>query len=50
MGEVGDIALADLVADAVRLAEVDREVGFAVGGGPRGAGDVHDHIIRVVAA
>jgi hypothetical protein len=45
MGEVGDIAFADVGAVAERLAEVDGSVGFAVGGGPGGAGDIHVHTI-----
>ena len=45
MGEVGDIAFADAGAVAEGLAEVDGSVGFAVGGGPSGAGDIHVHII-----
>jgi hypothetical protein len=46
MGEVGDIAFADMFTVAIGLAEVDGLVGFAVGGGPRGAGNIHVHIIR----
>jgi hypothetical protein len=45
MGEVGDIAFADVGAVAEGLAEVDGSVGFAVGGGPGSAGDIHVHII-----
>ena len=46
MRQVSDIAFADVGAVAIGLAEVDGLVGFAVGGGPGGAGDVHVHIIR----
>ena len=48
MGEVGDVAFADVGAVAIGLAEVDGLVGFAVGGGPGGAGYVHVHIIRYI--
>ena len=46
MGEVGDVAFADVVAVAEGLAEVDGLVGLAVGGGSGGAGNVHVHRIR----
>jgi hypothetical protein len=46
MGEVGDVALADVRALAIGLAEVDGLVDLAVGRGPGGAGYVHDYIIR----
>src|ERR1019366_2276973 len=46
MGENGDVAIANVGPVAVGLAEVDGLVGFAVGGGPGGAGDVHVYIIR----
>ena len=46
MGEVGDVAFADAVAVAEGFAEVDGGVGFAVGGGPGGAGDMHAYIVR----
>ena len=46
MGEVGDIAFANMRAVPIGLAEVDGFVGFAVGGGPRGAGEIHVHIIK----
>jgi hypothetical protein len=46
MGEVGDVAFANAAAIAEGLAEVDGGVGFAVGGGPGGAGYMHDHIIH----
>lgn len=45
VGEVSDVAFADMGAVAVGLAEVNGEVGFAVGGGPGGTGDLHDHHI-----
>ncbi|HJY91206.1 MAG TPA: hypothetical protein VJ255_13045, partial [Candidatus Acidoferrum sp.] len=34
MGEVGNIAFADVRAIAIRLAEIDGFIGLAVGGGP----------------
>jgi hypothetical protein len=46
LGEVGDVAFAHVGAVAIGLAEVDGLVGFAVGGGPGGAGDIHVHIIK----
>ena len=46
MGEVGDIAFADVRAVAVGLAEIDGLIGFAVGRGPEGAGDVHVYMLQ----
>jgi hypothetical protein len=45
MGEVGEVALADVGALAVGLAEVDGLINFAVGGGPGSTRYIHDHII-----
>ena len=45
MGEIGDIAFADVGALAVGLAEMDGLIGFAIGGRPESAGDVHVYII-----
>jgi hypothetical protein len=45
MGEVGDVAFFDFAVLAEGFAEVDGLVGFAVGGGPEGAGYVHVHTI-----
>jgi hypothetical protein len=39
-------AFFDFAVLAEGFAEVDRDVGFAVGGGPGGAGDIHVHNIR----
>jgi len=46
MGEVGDVALADVRALAIGRAEVDGLLDLAVGRGPGGAGNVRDYIIR----
>jgi hypothetical protein len=46
MGEIGDIAFADVRAVAIRLAEMNGLVGFAIGGRPGGAGHIHVHIIH----
>ena len=46
MGEVGDIAFADVRAIAIGLSEVDGFIGLAVGGGPGSAGDIHVHKIH----
>src|SRR5450756_1100708 len=46
VGEVGDVAFFDFAVLAEGFAEVDRLVGFAVGGGPEGAGYVHVHTIK----
>src|ERR1035437_7333037 len=46
VGEVGDVAFFDFAVLAERFAEVDGLVGFAVGGGPEGAGYVHVHTIK----
>ena len=48
VGEVGDVAFFDFAVLAEGFAEVDGLVGFAVGGGPAGAGDVHVHNIRQI--
>jgi hypothetical protein len=45
MGEVGDVAFANVRALAVRLAEVDGLINFAVGGRPGSPRYIHDHII-----
>ena len=45
MGEVGDVALADVGTLAVGLAEVDGLINFAVGGRPGSPRYIHDHII-----
>jgi hypothetical protein len=45
VGEVGDIAFADPIAVALRLAEVDRLVDLAIGRGPGSAGDMHAYIL-----
>ena len=45
MGEVGNIAFADVRAIAIRLAEIDGFIGLAVGGGPGSAGNIHVHKI-----
>ena len=47
VGEIGDIAFADVGALAEGLAEVDGRVGLAVGGGPGGAGELHVHRIQL---
>jgi hypothetical protein len=44
VGEIGDIAFADVRAVALGLAEIDGLVGFAVGGRPGSAGHVHVQI------
>jgi len=46
VGEVGDVAFFDFAVLAEGFAEVDGLVGFAVGGGPEGAGYVHVHTIK----
>jgi hypothetical protein len=46
MGKVGDVALADVGALAVGLAEVDGLLNFAVGGRPGSTRYIHDHIIH----
>ena len=46
MGEVGDVAFADVRAVAVGLAEVDGLVDFAVGRRPGSARHIHVHIIK----
>ena len=45
MGEVGNVALADVGALAVGLAEVDGLINFAVGGQPGSTRYIHDHIL-----
>jgi hypothetical protein len=46
VGEVGDVAFFDFAVLAEGFAEVDGLVGFAVGGGPEGAGYVPVHTIK----
>jgi hypothetical protein len=46
MAEVSNIAFFDLAVLAEGFAEVDGFVGFAVGGGPAGAGDMHLYNIK----
>src|ERR1035438_8213246 len=46
VGEVGDVAFFDFAVLAEGFAEVDGLVGFAVGGGPASAGNVHVHTIK----
>src|ERR1039457_6759120 len=46
VGDVGDVAFFDFAVLAEGFAEVDGLVGFAVGGGPASAGNVHVHTIK----
>ena len=48
VGEVDEIAFADMGAVAVGLAEEDGGVDLAVGGGPGSTGDVHVHMITEI--
>ena len=45
MSEVSDVALADVGALAVGLAEVDGLIDFAIGGRPGSTRYIYDHII-----
>ena len=50
MGEVGDIALVDLIADAKRLAEIDGLIGFTDGGEPRGPRNMQAWILCTISS
>jgi hypothetical protein len=45
MGQVGNVAFLHLVADAIRLAQINGLVGFAVGGEPKSARNIHAHML-----